>query len=440
MRSLILSAAVTAALCSSTSAQAPFVVEVPSPNADIIAAMSAAGLTINSLGQIEMHDLPASYPGGMGGTPGVFFLISTCDYAGPGSAGGFDALTGIYDTTVSPPTFTRTTEFDAINTVDDEFQVGMTADLLTAVLDLGAGSSAVPSVLTRANTMVDFTTSTPMSGTPGGYIDPHICSVNGQLKVMFVDIPGNIGIGDLDPVSGAVTNVGVVSPLSSQPNTQFNHSPSAIKNGDDSIAMIHSAYIQDPTLGALSDGFFQAHVDDNANTVQAQTIVTSTSPAFVNQYPNTSGSDWIANPDANGGSLTWAIATAGYGDPVQLGIAGMGGGTWPAAGGPVALNAFAPRAAGGLIPEWLCWFAFSTATAAPTPFPPVQGQLGLSLGGATILDQFIVIDPNSGIGTLPLTLPGGLFMAGSTVPFQPIMVNINTSAAYFGNVVEMKIN
>lgn len=388
----------TTAVAQSYVGEGPGVVVAQAPSTRITNAVLGNGVT--EIAQILLVPHPSL---GSNVYYGCFTVRRT------GGTGGWDGMTGIFDNNTG--TFTKNNDVDGLNSTGDEFAATVTPDLLTFAMDTPTGAIYA----TRAATTGAFTAPAPITGAGGGYIDPQFAQVNGQSVLLFVS-GTNLGIGDFNRTSGTVTNVRV---LVTNPLGSGCHSPSPMSDlTGESRALIFSAQIP----GFSSNAWFTSSLDDSTPKFEVASSTT-----------------WLANPDANGGTLTYAEAVgATYaGPPLEVGVVALSSGVIPAAGGNLNLTLFAPQ-----------------RTAAQTQYIGsavigLLGTAGISVPGffgspiSLSVTSFLVPLPSAPVdrasGTFGYNLPIGGMPLGAQFHAMPLLIDLTANRLYFGNTAYINV-
>ena len=309
-------------------------------------------------------------------------------------SGTFNVATGVY---------TVNTDIDAAvaATTGDLFALGISNDLKVAVFDTSSGVKFA----TRAGTTGSFGAPTAVTGVTGTYLDPNFGQVNGSLMLLVAQGANkNISIGSFNATTGAVTGLKIVS------TGGFVHSPTPVSN------------TAGETLGVL-------YFDAGASPYKA--LYSSLLEADINlpAKPFYTNTNWIANADATGGTLTIATATSTYTDPTQLGISAVASlfasATTP---GPIALTSFAP---------------IQSAVATPYVGVTLIGLLAagpISIGGIVVGNLSLsnpVLLPvgayDNASGTWVQKLPAPALPVGTKIYFQSAVCDLKANKVFLSN-------
>lgn len=402
MRSLLLTALATSVLSAGIVAQysgeGPGIVVPQGPSTQITAAVLGNGVT-----EVSQILLVASPMLGVNIYYGCFTVRRT------GGTGGWDAMTGIYDGTTN--TFTKNNDVDALNSTGDEFAATVSPDLRTFAMDTPTG----PIYATRAGITGPFGAAAPISGTGAGYVDPNFGQINGQLVLFFIQ-GVSLSAGDFNPATGALTNIRTVV---TNPQGAGSHSPSPMSDFiGETRALIFSAQIP----GFSSNAWFASSLDD-------------TNPKF----EVLSSSTWLANPDANAGTITYAEATgATYGTPLTAGILAMNSATIPSAGGTLNLTVFAPQRT----PAQSQYTAVAFLGMLGTTGVRVPGFLGspISLDLSSFLIALPAVTLDRVIASTTYALPLSGLPMGAQFAGMPMLVDFAGGNLWFGNTSFIRVN
>lgn len=200
---------------------------------------SGPGCQVNKVGQIELRALP-------GQPPNVFHATLSVQVNGGLT---WDLITGTFDCDL--PSFVKNDHVDHLNTTTgDEFAGSASNDLLAFVYDSPTGAR----FCTRASLAVAFGASAPISGVPGGPIDPKLCSDGTLDKLAYKDVTtGNIVWATFDRVTGVATVPFVlVNGLSA---AEGFHSPEPLRDPNGTaraflLGKLHPANLSDAWYGS----------------------------------------------------------------------------------------------------------------------------------------------------------------------------------------------
>lgn len=329
--------------------EGPGIVQPPATAAHLGAAALGNGVT--EVGQLALTRIRGD----------SYYLTATVRRTG--GAGGWDAMSGTWDEATR--TFVRNNDVDHLNGSGDEFSCTVSPDLLTVALDTPTGVK----IASRATPTGAFGAAVAVVNAPAGYLDPVLCQVQGLLSLAFIQ--GNdLMVGNLS--GGELSHVRVLIASSGQPL----HSPSIVSDvGHEARSVAFSqnegggrstAWIN-TSLRAPADGTLSFEIMDRPS--------------------------WLANPATVAGTLRYAEAINGYGDPVEIGVLMAHSTCITTSGGPESLTvtAFAP--------------VQTSPTALPLAGAFLLGNLGLApIRIPGILGSPLGLDPRS-----VFTLAGGLF-------------------------------
>jgi hypothetical protein len=333
-----------------------------------------------------------------------YYLVATVQKG----AGNYDILSGVFNGTTNA--FTINTDVDQFNTTADEFAGTVDNSLRFFALDT-SGTTACQ-IATRAGTTGQWSKASALNitGAPIGYNDSMLCTIGNQLS--YFHISGvNLMVGDINPATGVVNNVRA---LLTNPRGAGCHSPSPITDANGvARALIFSMRPQS------SDAYFAPVLDDSA-------------PAFEIMDRNT----WLANPDANGGSLNWAEAVSSYTDPVSVGITGMSGASVSGNGGPVNLTVFAPLKAAAA-PPYLGTVVIGFLGTAGIPIPGIGGKpFGLDPTKPMIFLPSLPVGQLTGTASYNLTVPA--LGPNVRIDAQSVILDPIAGQAFIGNTASIR--
>jgi hypothetical protein len=357
--------------------------------------LGASGLGVADVAQILLtphSSLPLN----------TYYLTATVTKTG---ATDHDIITGTYD--VVTEVFTKTTDVDALMTTGNEFAGTVSNDLKVIAFD--SGSASQPRYATRAGTTGAFLNPGSITGVPAGYIDCNFGQIGGQLVLFFVS-GLDLHAGDFNPTTGQVTNTRKVV---TNPIGAGSHSPSPI---NDAVGETRSLIFAAQVPGRQSNAFFTSSLDD-------------TTPKF--QFHDTP--TWLANPDANGGTLVYAEYASGtlYKDPVRIGVVALNSHTIPTSGGTVNLTIFAPTKPSGA-PTYVGAVWLGVLGSQGLSFPGIGGSK-FSLDPALPLIALppLAILAERGVGAYNFPLTGPL----PKIRFSgmPILLDTTVSQVFLGN-------
>lgn len=425
MRKLVLPALSVAVLPALAGAQgvvtpiAPF--NNPNLGAGVINVDSNSN-TIVAIEQIEMRHV--------GG--GSFQTVVTAALLG---AADSKLVAGLLIMSVNPPMWLPNADLEGLNVAGaqtDEFQGSMTADGLVVVWDNYVGftypnmpASAQTFICQRASTAVPFSVNDvrAIAGMPAGGADPHIAQDdvgNGNVLVCFLNANGDIGKIEVDPATGLSSNQSVAATNTGQANWVFSHSPTALRDTTGAPrGLAFSEYIS----GQNSDGLWTEDLNDTGT------------PSIVAARVQSGTAYWFANPSVVGGTINWATAAAGYGDPSQFEGTFLTNTDLPAGNGSGRILAAAPSrpTAVGL---GTFWSVVGIGTLAPAPYqvPPVIGDIDIfpTLG---LLDLRIHDNPTG----LAEWVFNGVPVINASFAMQLITLDTSTSQIYAGNSATLKL-
>jgi hypothetical protein len=333
----------------------------------------------------------------------VYYCAATVIRTGQSQS---DLQTGTFDANTG--TYTRNTDIDARNTAGSEFALGISDDLRVAVWDDPAGVRYA----TRAGTTGAFGATQVVNGITGAYVDPNFGRINGQLVIFWASSATTISAGNFDPATGNVTSVRVVARRTG--TTGFPHSPTPMNDAS----------------GATRGLVF----------CETSGLWVTMTPGVDGNTPNyqflQNGTNWLANGDANGGTITVAQApSATYGDPLQTGVAALTGCTIPATGGTINLTMYMPSKSSGTPYQGVVLLG-TLGTAGITIGGAVVGKLSLSLSGFMILPPLTL--PNVD-GAASYNFPVGAFPTGTKVAAQAALVDFAGPSIYLSNTAQIQV-
>lgn len=324
---------------------------------------------IAAIEQIEMRHLGA----------GIYRTIVTADWGS--LAPDASLVMGTINMTTNPPTWTadpvaNLAQINVTGTATDEFAGSVSDDGLVLVWDNYQGvaaptypnvaATAYSFVCVRANLASAWSAANvrAVQGVAIGGVDTKLGRrlANGNYEFFFIDFiaTNDIFRGELDPNTGALTNTARVVNNLGQTGFGFSHSPEPMRDTTGaSRATCYSEYVNN--AGQRSDGIWTP--DINAGTGAPRKIADGAASTPL---------AWIANPSANGGTINWATAVGGYGNPSQLEATFLANADLTSGSGRVA--AFAP-----IRPRQNSAFISVVALGAPAnpPYqiPGVQGNI-----------------------------------------------------------------
>jgi hypothetical protein len=421
MRTLVLhtlSLAVAASLSAQGNIGAPFASNnAPTFGAGVLASTVVGGEVVQSIDQIELRSLG-------GATYRCTFTAEIVGQNDSKMVSGLLVLAG-------PPLWLPNNDVESLNTVataTDEFQCSISPDGLTCVWDNYAGTTYPNSGLStsficnRNSTSNAFNVNDAraMVGVPGGGCDPHIGGrkSNGDVIVYYLTGP-NISHGDFNPLTGTQSNTAVAvvgggnAPGQTPGTVIFCHSPTVqLDSSGNARGLVWSEYI-----GSGSDGLYTEAID------------TTGTPRCLAQRDFAGSAHWFANPAAVGGSLIWATATGGYGDPSQFNGNMVCNTNLRNGGGKIPI--YAPMAPGAPFPVY--WSVVAVGSAAPPyQIPPVIGD--------------ILLFPTVGVLELRLHIPddgyaeysfGPIPVLNASFDMQIVTIDTSSNLIYAGNVATL---
>ena len=335
---------------------------------------------------------------------GVYYCAATVTRIGQAQ---YDLQSGIYNRNTG--TYTKNTDIDANNTVGSEFALGISDDLLTAVWDDPAGVRFA----TRASTAVPFGATQVVNGVTGVYVDPNFGRINGQLVVLWVSGATTISASDFNPATGNATNTRVV----------------ATRTG--ASGSIHSPTPMNDATGATR-GLVVCESLGTWTTMTSSNDGTTPNFQFLQR-----GTNWLANGDCNGGTVTVAEAVgATYGSPVEIGICALTGSTIPSTGGNANLTMYMPTKNTGT-PYTGTVLVGTLGTAGIAIGGIVVGNFSLNLAGFITLPG---IPFNNAAGTASYNFPVGAFPIGTKLHAQAAVVDTTNVKIYLSNTAQLLVN
>jgi hypothetical protein len=357
--------------------------------------LGATGLGVAEVLQILLTSHPSL-------APNTYYLSATVTKTG---AGDFDIITGTYNAATG--VFTKNTDVDGLMTANDEFAGAISGDLKIVAFD--SSGSTPPRYATRAGTTGAFGGGGSITGTPSGYIDCNFGQIGGTPVLLFVS-GLDLNCGDFNPTTGAVTNI---RKIVTNPIGAGSHSPSPINDATgETRSFIFSAQVP----GRQSNSFFASALDDST-------------PKF--QFHDTP--TWLANPDANGGTVTYAEYASGtlYKDPVETGLVALNSSSIPSSGGTINLTIFAPSRPVGS-PPYLGAVWLGVLGSQGLSFPGIGGsKISLDLTGPIIALPGMPILSQPGAASYNFTLSGPL--PKITFNGMPILLDAQAGALFVGN-------
>lgn len=367
---------------------------------------STPSLGPNSLGNgvtnvLGLHVVP--YPGA---ASGVYYLVASVQVTG---SPGYRLMSGTWDENAQ--TFSKNLDVDALNSTGSEFGGTVSPDLLTIAYD----SPNDVRMARRSSKTVPFGSPQPILNVSAGYVDPHIASVDGVLRLFYADQDlGGIWSGRLE--TGYVWDVKLV--VEDRGPTMSLHSPSTITDAKgEAIALIYSRITGPGESAAVFSSALDASLD--ATTYEMVRI---------------SGS-WLNNPTATGGLIRYAQSSGGYMDPFELSVVGSSSTGLPSEGGLCKIDVFSPPSKGGGLPM-LATVAIGQLASSGLQVPGIAGSL-LSLDPASlVLLPAGVIDSASGGFSYNLTVPP--IPEGLRVHMIGIVADMTTGRVLIGNTAMAK--
>jgi hypothetical protein len=334
--------------------------------------------------------------------PDTYYLSATVIKTG---ATDYDLITGTYNAATG--VFTKNTDVDGLMTTGNEFACGISGDLKIVAFD--SGSASPPRYATRTGTTGAFGGGGSVTGTPSGYIDCNFGQINGTPVLLYIN-GLDLYAGDFNPATGAVTNQRktVTNPIGAG-----SHSPSPVNDATgETRSFIFSAQVP----GRRSNAYFQSSLDDSTPTFQFHDTTT-----------------WLANPDANGGTMTYADHQSGtnYKDPVEVAVVALNSSSIPSSGGTINLTIFAPSRPVGS-PPYLGAVWLGVLGSQGLSFPGIGGsKISLNLAGPIIALPGMPILSQPGAASYNFTLSGPL----PKIRFNgmPILLDAQAGALFVGN-------
>ena len=333
-------------------------------------------------------------------------------YSYNGSVTGTNVVAGTWDTATE--VFTKIPHCDHFNTLAspnlNPFALAVSKDLLVAVFD----TAGAPHVATRTSTTVPFGTPIALTGIPaGGYLDSMIGTIGGALKYFYVN-GQDTWAGDLNPMTGVVSNS--VRVITNPFGYSGCHSISMVKDANNDAR----AYLFAANLNSNADAFYTSSLTDLA----PKNLLVDW-PAWINNGGNIGGSVYYADSTGNyqtNGVLLWHMTMC----------ASV---TVPAAGGPVALTSWAPHQK-NTNPPYIAGLLIGALGTGPIPIPGIQGNLALGL--APLIGISV---PNfaqdTGISQLSITIPP--LPMGTRIDLQNVMGDLLGNTVYLGNSAHLYV-
>lgn len=401
MRSILITAltasVLSAGLVGQYNGEGPGIVVPQGPSTKITIGILGNGVT--EISQIYLAGSPLL---GINVYYGCFTVRRT------GGTGGWDAMTGIYDGNTN--TFTKNNDVDAMNSTGDEFAATVSPDLMTFAMDTPTG----PIYANRASTSGPFGTPAPIGGL-SGYVDPMFGQINGQLSLFYV-AGVNLAVADFAAGTGTLSNIRI---LVTNPIGAGCHSPSPMSDFIGATrALIFSAQVP----GFSSNAWFTSALNDSAP-----------------KFEMLSSSTWLANPDANGGTITYAEATgATYGVPLTAGILAMNSASIPSGGGTLNLTVWGPQRT----PAQSQYTALAFLGMLGTSGVQVPGFLGkpISLNLASFLIPLPTVLLDRAIASTTYSIPTPGLPPGAQFAGMPALVDFTAGSIWFGNTSFITVN
>ncbi len=320
----------------------------------------------------------------------------------------WDVITGIYSTLGGIPRFTKNNDVDHLNSPSDEFALTVSPDLLVVALDtppshpIGAGRVVFAR---RSVASGPFSYAQPVQNIPPGYRDPQIMMVGGELMLAYIDPVGDLVRAPFD------TNIGALD-LARQTRLVAKgigpdvHSPSPMTDAEgNAFALIYSRNTN------AAQPYFRSSLDETA-------------PEFA--LPSLPGA-WMANPDADGGTITYATAPGTtYVDPQSFGVLAVSSANL-ATPTTMLCTVFAPKRQ-ATEPQYFTTLAFGTLAPGPIHLSGVGGS-PLSIVPMVVLPEFAPLDRDSGATTIMLDTP----RIQVEMNVVPIVLDPATQRVFLGN-------
>lgn len=314
----------------------------------------------------------------------------------------WDVMTGIYSTRGGLTTFTKNYDVDHLNSSGDEFALTVSPNLLVVALDtppahpIGGGRVIFARRSTPAG---QFSWAQPVQNIAPGYRDPQFMMVGGELMLAYVDPAGDLVRAPFD-VNYGLLDLTRQTRLVARGIGPDIHSPSPMTDAEgNAFALLYSRNTNS------AQPYFRSSLDETA-------------PEF--KLPAQPGT-WMANPDAEGGTITYASApTTTYIDPLSFGVVAVNSSNLetPAS---MLCTVFAPTRR-PTDAQYFATLAFGTLAPGPLHLSGVGGS-PLSILPLVILAEFVPVDQETGAATIVLDVPR-IHVEMSVVPvvFDP-MVN-----------------
>lgn len=319
----------------------------------------------------------------------------------------YDLLAGEFDEATE--TFVANSDVVHFNGAGDEFALSVSHDRLTAVYDSPQGVMwAARQIATQP-----FGAPARVKNLHAGYLDPQLCTVEGEQHLMFL-WGSDLWIGRFE--SGVVFDSWLL--VARPPTTTALHSPSPITTADGEMkALVFSGNVP----GRNANAFFQSSLDATDAPPSHQILDTPT---------------WLANPDANGGRVRYAEATSTYTDPIEVELVAVASAEAPASGGTNALDLvmFGPTR-NGSAPTMLGTIALGVLGTGPLPLPFLGGSaLSLDPSSLVMLPP-APIDRATGTLRYRISLPS---MQEVTMHAVPLVFD-GGARGFLGNAGKVKV-
>jgi hypothetical protein len=317
--------------------------------------------------------------------PGRRYVAATVRHVGRSD---WDVMTGVYDTSGPTPVFVRNTDVDHLNSSGDEFACSISPDLLHVALDtplshpIGSGRVVIAS---RATPAGGFGPGQPVNNLQPGYVDPQFLLVGGILNLAYIR-GSDLYRARIDPATAQLDTQREVS-LYRAPAGRNAHSPSPMQDaGGNATAMVFSL--------SPASAMFQPRLEANGSLP-------------VRAYEMLNRGTWLANPDADGGTIRYAEASSTYVDPVRLEVVALSSSA-AYTPGVLTFTVFAPVRR-STDPQFIATIGLGDLAPGPIRVPGIGGS-PLSLLPLYHIDPlFHFVDRETGATTVPLPINAAVF-------------------------------
>lgn len=392
----------------------------PELGAGTINSSTVSGEIVQSIDQIELRSL--------GG--GAYRCTATAEMVGQNDS---KIITGTLILS-GTPTWIPSNDVEALNvagTATDEFQGSISLDGLTYVWDNYQGATYPSATGTtfichRLSTAVPFAVADvrAIAGVPGGGVDPHIGGelASGDIVLYFLDVNGDISKMNVNPLTGAT----------SAQTLAVAGGGNAAGQTPGTVNFSHSSFVQRDSAGNARGLTWSEFIGSGSDGLWTEGVNNDGTPLCIAKRDLGGAAYWFANPAVVGGTIAWATATGGYGDPSKFG-GNMVCNTDLRPGNAI-IPVYAPIEPNPVAPgvsRFISVVAIGSS-APPYQVPPVQGDI-LLFPTVGVLDiKFHANDTGYAQYTF-----GAVPVLNVAFDMQIITLDTSTSSIYAGNVARL---